>query len=137
MALSVMVMCSGQTLVQHLVMLQIADALGLLQFRQAILGIQRVHFQRGGINQEAGADELLVLVVVAQHVADVLAEETFDALAEFLHAVDVLLLHAPGAVRGVGLARLELLDLLLDAKIPGNIGGQVANAGKGRASARW
>ena len=80
-----------------------ADALRLLQFRQPVFGVERVHFQRGGINQKARADEFLVLVVVAQHVADVLAEETFDALAEFLHAVHVLLLHAPGAVRRVGL----------------------------------
>ena len=40
----------------------------------------------------------VVLVVIAQDVADVLAQEALDALAEFLHAVDVFLGHAPGAV---------------------------------------
>ena len=94
--------------------------------RQAVLGVERMHLQRGGVDQEARADELVVHVVVAQDVADVLAQEAFDALAEFLHAVDVRLRHAPGAVRRVGLARLELLDLLLDAEIPGNVGDQVA-----------
>ena len=46
-------------------------------------------------------------LVVAQHVADVLAQEALDALAELLHAVDVLLLHAPGPVRRVRLAGLK------------------------------
>ena len=91
-ALSVMVMCSGQTLVQHLVMLQKPMPLRLLQFGHAIFGVERMHFQRGGINQKARADEFLVLVMVAQNVADILAEKTFDALAEFLHAIDVFLL---------------------------------------------
>ena len=99
MALSVMVMCSGQTLVQHLVMLQKPMPCACFEFRQTVFGVERVHFQRGGVNQEARADEFVVLVMVAQNVADVLAEEAFDALAEFLHAVHVFLLHAPGAVR--------------------------------------
>ena len=85
-----------------------------LQIGQAVFGVERVHFQRGGVDEEARADEFLVLVMVAQDVADVLAEEAFDALAEFLHAIDVFLRHAPGAVGRVGLARLEFLDLLLD-----------------------
>ena len=109
----------------------------LLQFRQPVFRVERVHLQRGGIDQKTRADELIVLVVVAQHVADVLAEKTFDALAEFLHAVHVRLLHPPGAVRGVGLARLELLDLCLDAKIPGNVRRQIADAAETPASARW
>ena len=59
----------------------------------------------------------VVLVVVAQDVADVLAEEALDALAEFLHAVDVLLLHAPGAVRRVRRARgLNFLIFFLTRK---------------------
>ena len=40
----------------------------------------------------------LVLVVVADDVADVLAQEALDALVEFLDAVDVLLVHAVLAV---------------------------------------
>ncbi len=71
------------------------------------VGVERVHLQRGHVDEEPRADELVVLVVVAQHVADVLAQEALDALAEFLHAVDVFLLHPPGAVGCVGLPRLE------------------------------
>jgi hypothetical protein len=86
--------------------------------------------KRGGVDEEARSDEFFEFAMVAQHVADVLAQETLDALAEFLHAIDVLLLHAPGAVGGVGLARLELADLLLDFEIPGDVGHQIANSGK-------
>ena len=136
MALSVMVMFSGQTFVQHLVMLQKPMPCALPQFRQAVFGVQRVHLQRGGINQKARADEFFVLVMVAQYMADILAEKTFDALAEFLHAVNVLLRHAPGAVRRVRLARIEFLDLLFDPEIPRNIRRQIADARKCRASAR-
>ena len=99
----------------------------VLQLGDAVLGVERVHLQRGDVDQEARADELVVLVVVAQHVADVLAQEALDALAELLHAVDVLLLHAPGAVRRVGRARLERLDLLLDLEVPRHVGHQVAD----------
>ena len=38
-------------------------------------------------------------LVVAQHVADVLAQEALDALAELLDALDVLLLPAPRLLR--------------------------------------
>jgi hypothetical protein len=61
-----------------------------------------MHFQRGGKNQKTWAHEFLVLVMVAQHVTDVLAQEAFDALAKFLDAVNVNLRDAPGAVRRVG-----------------------------------
>ena len=70
--------------------------------RQPIRGVERVHFQGGDVDQETRADELVVHVVVAQDVANVLAQEALDALAELLHAVDVGLAHAPGAVGSVG-----------------------------------
>ncbi len=82
----------------------------VLQLGDAVLGVERVHLERGRVDEEPRADELVVLVVIAQDVADVLAEEALDALPELLHAIDVLLLHAPGAVRRVGRARLERLD---------------------------
>ena len=66
-----------------------------------------MHLERGDADEEARAGKTVVLVVVAQHVAHVLAQEALDALAELLHAVDVGLLHAPGAVRRVGRPRLE------------------------------
>ena len=79
-----------------------------LRALQAVAGIERIHLQLRRVDQEARTDEFLVQVVIAQHVAHVLAQEALDALAEFLDAVDVGLLHAPRAVGGVGLARLEL-----------------------------
>jgi len=39
-----------------------------------------VHLQRRRVDEEARADELLMLVVVAEDVADVLAQEALDAL---------------------------------------------------------
>ncbi|SKT96008.1 Uncharacterised protein [Mycobacteroides abscessus subsp. abscessus] len=53
-----------------------------------------MHLKLGHAHQVARAGEgLLVLFVVAYRVAGVLAQETFDALAEFLRALHVLLLH--------------------------------------------
>ena len=40
-----------------------------------------------------GPTNLSSLSLVAQHVADVLAQVALDALAELLHAVDVVLVH--------------------------------------------
>src|SRR5262249_33665955 len=63
-------------------------------------GVQRVHLQFGQPDEEAGPGEaLLLLVVVPDDVADVLAQEALDALPELLPAVDVLLHHPVGAVR--------------------------------------
>src|SRR5690606_21556891 len=57
--------------------------------------VRRVHLQLGDPHQEARAGEaLLVLVVVTDDVAHVLAEEALDALAELLRALHVHLLHA-------------------------------------------
>ena len=81
-----------------------------------------MHFQRCDMNQETWPDEFVVHLVVAQHVANVLAKKTFNAFPEFLNTIDVLLLHPPGAVWRVGRARFELLNLFLHAKIPGDIG---------------
>ena len=90
-----------------------------------------MHLERRGVDEEARPDELLVLVVIAQDVTDVLAEEALDALPEFLHAVDVRLLHAPRAVGRVGLARRELLDLLLHAEVPRHVGDEIAHVREG------
>ncbi len=63
--------------------------------------------------------------MIAQHVANVLAQETLDALAKFLDPFDILLLHVPAAVGVVGFARFERLDFFLDAIIPGDVGDQI------------
>src|SRR5262249_37138169 len=79
-----------------------ADTVGLLQLRQPIRSIERVHFERGDVDQETRADELAMHLVISQDVADVLAEEALDALAELLDAVHIGLAHAPGAIGSIG-----------------------------------
>src|SRR6266566_8192628 len=51
----------------------VTDAVGALQFLQPVFGVQRVHLQGGRMNQKARTDESLVQLVLAQHVANVLA----------------------------------------------------------------
>ena len=73
--------------------------------------VERVHVQLGDPHEEARAGErLLVLLVVADDVADVLAQEALDALAELLDALDVDLLHPVLARLAVG-RRRERRDL--------------------------
>src|SRR3989304_2532223 len=69
----------------------------------AVVGVQRVHLQLRQPHEEARARERrLVVLVVADDVADVLAQEALDALAELLAALDILLEHAPRAVGLLG-----------------------------------
>ena len=49
-------------------------------------------------NRRGPAKARLVVLVVADDVADVLAQEALDALVELLDPVDVLLEHPPRAV---------------------------------------
>ena len=63
--------------------------------------------------------------MIAQHVADVLAKKAFDAFAEFLHTIDVLLLHPPCAVGRIGRSRLKRFDFFLNAKVPRDVCDQV------------
>src|SRR5918995_634924 len=67
----------------------VPDTLGPPKVSHPVLHIQRMHFQCGHMDQEAGTDELLVQMVVAEHVADILAEKALDALAKLLHPVDI------------------------------------------------
>jgi hypothetical protein len=63
--------------------------------------------------------------VISQDVTYILAKVTLNTLAELLDAVDIRLLHSPGSVRRIRLARLELLDALLYFVVPGHIADQV------------
>src|SRR5436190_8431338 len=76
----------------------ITDPLLVSQFLDAIFGIERMHLQRGNMNQKPWSDESLVHLVVPQDMADVLTKETFDAFTKFLYTIDVLLLHSPGPI---------------------------------------
>jgi hypothetical protein len=59
--------------------------------------------------------------MLAQNVADILAEKALDALAKFLYAVDISLVHLP---LDAG-PRLEGWDLLIDPEIPGDVSHQI------------
>ena len=65
-----------------------------------------MHLERRDSDKQTGPGEmLLVVVVVSDHMAHVLAEEALDALVELLDAVDVDLLHP---VRAVGFRRYRV-----------------------------
>jgi hypothetical protein len=91
---------------------------GFAQLVHPVLRIQRMHLQRRNMHQKTRADEFVVLLVIAKHVADVLAQEALDALPELLDAIHIGLRHSPGSVWSIGNARLELRDPLLHREIP-------------------
>ncbi len=105
----------------------IAHTEGVRQVLGAVLGVERIHLERRSVDEEPRADEFMVQPVVAQDVADVLAEEALDALPELLHPLGVGLRHPPRAVLRVGRTRPERLDPLLDVVVPRDVGHQVAN----------
>src|ERR1700712_4644268 len=71
-----------------------AEAVLLLGRDLSVCVVQRVHVQLRDPNEEAWPGVgLLVVLVVADDVADVLAQEAFDALAEFLTAFHIDLGH--------------------------------------------
>src|SRR5712691_4234735 len=98
-----------------------ADSKFVLQQLTSIQAVEWVHFQTRDANKEAWAPELFLLIVIAQHVANVLAEEALDALAKLLHAIDLALIHLPVHV-WLG---CERRNLFVDAVIPGNVGDQI------------
>src|SRR2546427_4564164 len=104
-----------------------ADAGRVLDEGRAVDCVERVHVEAGQLDEEARSREGgLVLLVVADHVAHVLAEEALDALVELLDAIDVLLHHA---VSAVGLRRLDAQRrhlLGLDVVV-GDVGDEVAD----------
>src|SRR5437899_12473208 len=83
----------------------IADPLLVSQFFDTILGIERMHLQRGDVNQKPRPNESLVHLVVAQHMADVLAKKAFDTFAEFLYTIDIFLLNSPCTVSRIRMSR--------------------------------
>src|SRR5437879_3675612 len=70
-----------------------ADELG------AVVRVERVHLERREADEEARTREaVLVVLVIADDVTHVLAEEALDAFVELLYALDVLLIHPARAV---------------------------------------
>src|SRR5437867_7451388 len=104
-----------------------ADAGRVLDEGRAVDRVERVHVEAGQLDEEARPRErALVLLVVADDVADVLAEEALDALVELLDAVDVLLHHPVGAIRlrRLDAQRRHLLGLDI---VVGDVGDEVAD----------
>ena len=127
-ALSVILMCSGQTSVQHFVMLQKPMPARVPDELAAVSGVERVHVELGAARtkKRGPKNSRLVLLVVADDVADVLAEEALDALPELLAAVDVLL-HHPAACRRHRAAGAERRDLSRGLVVERHVGDQVAD----------
>src|SRR5439155_9247432 len=103
-----------------------ADARLVGEHLRAVESVQRVHLERRHPHHEPGPEVAALEIVLAQHVADVLAEEALDALAELGDAVDVLLAHQPVRV----LPRRERRDPLVDLVVPGDVRDEVPDHGK-------
>src|SRR5438552_3740563 len=102
----------------------------ILQQVEPIVRVEGMHLQLGVPDEHPRTSEARdVLLVVTGDVANVLAQEAFDALVELLHAIDVSLLHSIRAV-GVARPRLELRYALGHLEVQGNVGHEVADDGK-------
>ena len=105
----------------------VAVAEPVLQSREvdAVVRVERMHLERREPHEVPRSRERrLVLLVVADDMADVLAQEALDALVEFLHALDVLLVHPPRAVGFLRL-RLERGDRLRLLVVVGDVGDEI------------
>ena len=107
-----------------------ARATLVLDFLNAVVGVEGVHVKAGQAHHESGTGEVLLGLAVTQDVAGVLTEEALDALAELLHPIDILLHHAVLAV-GVAWPRSEGADALVLFVVPRHVTGQVADHREG------
>src|SRR5438105_3872031 len=57
----------------------VTDAMRLLQLLQPLFRVERMHLQGGDMDEKARSDELFLQLMVAQHMANILAKITFDA----------------------------------------------------------
>src|SRR5258706_7907560 len=73
----------------------VPDPAGVLQVLAPVGVVHRVHLEAGRPDEIARAHERPLGLVVAQDVADVLAQEALDAFPILLDPLDVLLLPAP------------------------------------------
>src|SRR5215831_14133658 len=109
----------------------VAQAEVVLGDLPAVGGVGRVHLQFRDPHQEPGAGEgALVLRVVADHVAHVLAQEALDALAELLRALHVDLLH-PELARADRGIRGERGDLPRLGEVERHVGDEVPDHREG------
>ena len=108
----------------------VADTEFILELADAILRVQRMHLEGGSVNKKSRTYKLVVLLVITKDVTDILTQKTLDAFPEFLHAVDVRLLHPPRAVLGVGRPWVKFLDAFLDLVVPRYISDKILNRRK-------
>src|SRR5271154_144874 len=80
----------------------------ILQHLQARNSIQRMHLESRYAYKESRPAKLRLLVVIAQNVANVLAQEALNTLSKFLHPVSIFLIKLPVRPR----LRLERWNLL-------------------------
>ena len=83
--------------------------------------VERMHLKPRDAHEEARAAKIFLFVMFAKDVADILAQKAFDALAEFLDAVDVDLGNFP--VRFW--LRPEGGNFFVDGVVPGNVGDEI------------
>src|SRR5581483_308058 len=91
----------------------------------SIRRIERMHLKRCDMDQEPRANEFVMHLMIAQHVADVLTKKAFNAFTELLHTIDILLLHPPRAIGSIRRSRIKWFDCFLNTKVPGNVRDQV------------
>jgi len=98
----------------------------ILEQGGAVATVERMHLKTGNANEKTRSGKLLFLIVLAKNVTHVLAEKTFDAFAELLHAIHVQLGNFPFDTG----PRFERRDFTVDTIIPGYVGDKVFNSGE-------
>ena len=96
----------------------IPDTIRILQFFESVLGVNWVHFQGSGVNEESRSDEFVMKIVFSEDMADILAEEAFDAFSKLLDVINVFLFHPPRAIFGIRGSRREGFHLLFNSEVP-------------------
>src|SRR5579859_3376747 len=104
----------------------VAHAHLVLQRAQAVGAVEWMHLQSSHAHKESRPGEHWLAVMLTQHMAYVLAQETLDALAELLWAVDVMLLHPPLYT----FLRRERCDALVHLIVPLHVRHQVFDDGE-------
>src|SRR5260370_6967344 len=102
------------------------DAQFLLQHLCSRDAVKGMHLKRSRTDEEARSAKLLLFAVLAQNMADVLAEKALNALAKLLHAVHVALVHLPLDSR----PWLEWRDLSIHFEVPGDVSHQILDDGE-------
>ena len=119
-------MSTGQTSVQHLVMLQNPMPLSSLRSASRSASSIRCISSHWFLTKKRGPANSGCFVG-PEDVADILAHKALDALLRLVEALDILLVHGEGRL----LAALKRLDALGHLVVPGDVGDQVLYHGEG------